>query len=150
MSINDAALLTPVILVLSLLMATPIFFHTKLSLPFAEIIVNDTADHTSGGSEQEPETEAAAGTGSDDNGGGGGFEVKDWSHLSFCVEDWNFGNEKEDPRRRIYYSIFSMAMQYVIPFVTMTTIYAKIFCYLRTYRMVSLLTSGFGDCHQCH
>ena len=42
----------------------------------------------------------------------------------------------EDGSKRIYYSIFSMAMQYVIPFVIMASIYLKIFYYLKTYRMV--------------
>ena len=53
----------------------------------------------------------------------------------YCVEDWSYG-EKQDPKERIYYSIFSMAMQYVIPFVSMASIYLKIFYYLKTYRIV--------------
>merc|ERR1719273_1094341 len=39
-------------------------------------------------------------------------------------------------QQRIYYSVFSAAMQYVIPFVSMASIYLKIFHYLKTYRMV--------------
>ncbi len=81
MSTNDAALLTPVGIVLALLMATPIFFHTRLHIPFSD--TNDTSD----------------------------TETDDWSHLVFCVEDWKFSNSDEDPHMRIYYSIFSMAMQ---------------------------------------
>ena len=55
----------------------------------------------------------------------------------FCVEDWRFGSEQDaDPRRRIYYSIFSMAMQYIIPFLSMTLIYTKLFYYLKTNRIV--------------
>jgi neuropeptide Y receptor len=89
-----------------MLMATPIFFHTRLIMPFENM------------------------TESEDD--------IDWSNLVFCVEDWRFKEDhvNEDPERRIFYSIFSMAMQYVLPFVTMTTIYINIFCYLKTYRIV--------------
>ena len=59
-------------------------------------------------------------------------EDSDWSNIAYCAEDWRFAEDQDaDPQRRIYYSIFSMLMQYVIPFLTMTCIYSSIFCYLR-------------------
>ena len=59
-------------------------------------------------------------------------DSSDWSNIAYCAEDWRFAEDQDaDPQRRIYYSIFSMLMQYVIPFLTMTCIYSSIFCYLR-------------------
>jgi len=108
LSITEAGLLAPVLLVISMLMASPIFFHTKL----------------------------------DDFGLHEKNQDDDWSHITYCVEEWKNSESKnstglEDPgTQRIYYSIFSMAMQYVIPFVIMASIYLKIFYYLKTYRIV--------------
>lgn len=101
MSVAEAGLIAPVLLVISMLMATPIFFHTRLHEPFEDNEDDDDA----------------------------------WSHVVYCVEDWSYG-EESDPKHRIYYSIFSMAMQYVIPFVSMASIYLRIFYYLKTYRIV--------------
>ena len=92
LSVNEAGLLAPVLLVISMLMATPIFFHTRVHDPKFE----------------EP-----------------------WSHIVYCVEDWSGGSGDGEPEQRIYYSIFSMSMQYVIPFVSMALIYLKIFYYLK-------------------
>ena len=91
LSVNEAGLLAPVLLVISMLMATPIFFKTMVHNPKFE----------------EP-----------------------WSHIVYCVEDWS-SDQSGEPEQRIYYSIFSMSMQYVIPFVSMALIYLKIFYYLK-------------------
>ena len=93
LSVNEAGLLAPVLLVISMLMATPIFFHTRVHDPkFGP----------------------------------------PWSHVVYCVEDWSSSEEQSgEPEQRIYYSIFSMSMQYVIPFVSMALIYLKIFYYLK-------------------
>ena len=93
LSVNEAGLLAPVLLVISMLMATPIFFHTRVHDPKFD---------------------------------------PPWSHIVYCVEDWSSSEEQSgEPEQRIYYSIFSMSMQYVIPFVSMALIYLKIFYYLK-------------------
>ena len=93
LSVNEAGLLAPVLLVISMLMATPIFFHTRVHDPKFD---------------------------------------PPWSHIVYCVEDWSGSEEQSgEPEQRIYYSIFSMSMQYVIPFVSMALIYLKIFYYLK-------------------
>ena len=42
-------------------------------------------------------------------------DEEDWGHVVFCVEDWQFGSDNgfQDPKRRIYYSIFSACFQVV-------------------------------------
>ena len=58
------------------------------------------------------------------------------TQIVYCVEEWNESKNStvEDGIERTYYTYFSMAMQYVIPFVIMASIYLKIFYYLKTYR----------------
>jgi neuropeptide Y receptor len=65
-------------------------------------------------------------------------EDEDWSHVVFCVEDWQFGSDpgSQDPRRRIYYSIFSGFVQYLLPFTFISITYGMIYFYLARYRLV--------------
>jgi len=82
----------------------------------------------------------------------------DWSHVVFCVENWQFETGfmeifyfhsrfcmkldffntdlSHDPRLRVYYSIFSASVQYILPFVFIGIIYGLIYLYLRRYRFV--------------
>ena len=53
----------------------------------------------------------------------------------YCVEKWSQNSTVEEGIERTYYTYFSMAMQYVVPFVIMASIYLKIFYYLKTYRL---------------
>ena len=112
LSVTEAGLLAPVLIVISMLMATPIFFHTQLkSLEDFGI--------------QNPYTFDVA------------FCLEEWEEDSVPQNSTDFDQVDENIGwQRIYYSIFSMAMQYVIPFVIMASIYLKIFYYLKTYRMV--------------
>ena len=74
-----------------------------------------------------------------DLGGGNETENSDieYNNIAYCIENWRFDDDQaSDPERRLYYSIFSIFMQYVIPFSIMTTIYGKIFLYLRKHRIV--------------
>ena len=46
-------------------------------------------------------------------------ELGPWSEISYCVEDWRFAEDQdEDGERRIYYSVFSLVVQYAIPFIS--------------------------------
>ena len=56
-------------------------------------------------------------------------------HYYYCVEKWSRNSTVEEGIERTYYTYFSMAMQYVVPFVIMASIYLKIFYYLKTYRL---------------
>ena len=49
-------------------------------------------------------------------------ELGPWSEISYCVEDWRFAEDQvEDGERRIYYSVFSLVVQYAIPFISKWT-----------------------------
>lgn len=49
------------------------------------------------------------------------IDTKDhWSQVAFCVQDWPFRN---DPETRLYYSVFSSAMQLAIPFIVISMSY---------------------------
>ena len=43
----------------------------------------------------------------------------------FCVEDWNYLNRdgRADGSGRIYYSIFSLVVQYIVPFISISFLY---------------------------
>ena len=114
LSVTEAGLLAPVLIVISMLRVTPLFFHTQLKSLEDFGIKNPYP-----------------------------FDV------AYCLEEWEDTNKEPENStyfdrmmdenvgwQRIYYSIFSMAMQYVIPFIIMASIYLKIFYYLKTYRMV--------------
>ena len=96
LSVASAGLLAPVLLVISMLMATPLFFHTQLD------DFNISHDNP--------------------------------NYHVYCVEKWSQNSTVEEGIERTYYTYFSMAMQYVVPFVIMASIYLKIFYYLKTYR----------------
>ena len=97
LSVVSAGLLAPVLLVISMLMATPLFFHTQLD----DFKIN----------------------------------VDNPNYHVYCVEKWSQNSTVEEGIERTYYTYFSMAMQYVVPFVIMASIYLKIFYYLKTYRL---------------
>ena len=97
LSVSSAGLLAPVLLVISMLMATPLFFHTQLD----DFKIN----------------------------------VDNPNYHVYCVEKWSKNSTVEEGIERTYYTYFSMAMQYVVPFVIMASIYLKIFYYLKTYRL---------------
>ena len=97
LSVASAGLLAPVLLVISMLMATPLFFHTQLD----DFKIN----------------------------------VDNPNYHVYCVEKWSQNSTVEEGIERTYYTYFSMAMQYVVPFVIMASIYLKIFYYLKTYRL---------------
>ena len=79
----QALLILPLICVLALLMSTPIFLHTHLHVPLID-----------GANSGEVAAAPVAGerSGEDDD-----YEphpaVDYWSHLVFCIEDWNYGGE---------------------------------------------------------
>ena len=86
----QALLILPLISSLALLMSSPIFLHTHLHVPLIE---------------QQQQTQqfddSAAGTTSTNEESGGDYDsppptaapVDYWSHLVFCIEDWNYGGE---------------------------------------------------------
>ena len=56
---------------------------------------------------------------------------EDWTHVVYCVEDWDFGGQGQDPVNRIYYSIFSLTVQYSIPFFTISILYFLVYLKLK-------------------
>ena len=56
---------------------------------------------------------------------------QDWSHVVYCVEDWEFSGRSHDPVNRVYYSLFSLTVQYSIPFITISTLYLLIYLKLK-------------------
>ena len=64
--------------------------------------------------------------------------VPGFERISFCIEDWQLSDNvtDQDPGTRIYYSIFSMAFQFLIPFVLISAIYFCIYVYLNKHRYV--------------
>ena len=56
---------------------------------------------------------------------------QDWSHVIYCVEDWEFGGQSYDPVNRIYYSLFSLTVQYSIPFISISILYFLVYMKLR-------------------
>ena len=44
--------------------------------------------------------------------------------------------EFQDPKRRIFYSVFSTFFQYILPFTFISVIYSLIYVYLSRYRLV--------------
>ncbi len=82
------------IFALALLMSTPIFFHTHLHIP--EIAPEEGIEPAS------PQNFAVTDEDVADSPAIADFEqdeVEDyWSHLVFCIEDWNYGGRgKEHP-----------------------------------------------------
>ena len=56
------------------------------------------------------------------------YDQLGWSHIVFCIEDWPFGEEYLDPKGRLNYSIFTFAIQLVIPLTIIS------YCYHSVYR----------------
>ena len=59
----------------------------------------------------------------------------EYQQLSVCVEDWDFlyifGNFQRDKSGRLYYSIFSLIVQYLIPFLTISILHAMVYSELK-------------------
>ena len=51
-----------------------------------------------------------------------------WSHVVFCIEDWPFGEEYLDPKGRLNYSMFTFAIQLLLPLIIIS------YCYVSVYR----------------
>ena len=54
-------------------------------------------------------------------------QEQDWSHVIYCVEDWQFGFGNQDPVNRVYYSVFSLIVQYFIPMTVISALYFQIY-----------------------
>ena len=67
---------------------------------------------------------------------------QDWSHVVYCVEDWEFGGQNHDPVNRIYYSLFSLTVQYSIPFITISILYFSIYLKLKK---ISVIRNNMMD-----
>ena len=61
------------------------------------------------------------------------FEDRDWFDVIYCVEDWPFetGPTEASPMDRVYYSLFSLIFQLIIPGVVITVSYFLIYRKLR-------------------
>ena len=167
--------MTPVILVIALLMAFPMFYNTQLISPDEVNADQDTmssnkninttvsstfhtdiaaAPHTESSESTTPKVLTAYNVssatsvskfnvsepnlennmnncGDIDNDG-----RDDWSHVVYCVEDWQFREGDHDPTNRIYYSIFSLTVQYCIPVTTISILYFLVYIKLRKMNVV--------------
>ena len=56
------------------------------------------------------------------------YDQHGWSHVVFCIEDWPYGEEYLDPRGRLTYSVFTFAIQLLLPFIIIS------YCYYSVYR----------------
>ena len=54
-----------------------------------------------------------------------------WDHVIFCIEDWPFGEQNFDIIERLYYTVFSFILQFVIPLVVISMCYLMVYCQLR-------------------
>ena len=54
-----------------------------------------------------------------------------WDHVIFCMEDWPFGEQNYDIIERLYYTVFSFILQFVIPLVVISICYLMVYCQLR-------------------
>ena len=105
--------LAGIVLITAILMAYPIFHHTKVHVP----VLKSTSRNSSEDS-QLVESD------------------KKWNEISFCIEDWRFGGDTvQDPQKRLYYSIFSMMFQFFIPFCGISVIYFRLYLYLKKHRL---------------
>ena len=59
------------------------------------------------------------------------FDQYGWSHVTFCIEDWPIGDEHLDPMSRLYFSSFSFITQLLIPFIIISICYFSIYCRLQ-------------------
>ena len=56
------------------------------------------------------------------------FNEYDWSHVAYCIEDWPFNQENDlVPTTRVYYSLFSLIFQLIIPGVIISCSYFLIY-----------------------
>ena len=61
---------------------------------------------------------------------------QDWSHVVYCVEDWEVGGQNHDPVNRVYYSLFSLTVQYSIPFITISILYFSVYLKLKRMKVI--------------
>ena len=61
------------------------------------------------------------------------FEDEDWFNVVYCIEDWPFeeGPTKDSPMDRVYYSLFSLFFQLIIPGIIISVSYFLIYQRLR-------------------
>ena len=61
------------------------------------------------------------------------FDDEDWFHVLYCIEDWPFdeGPTEASPMDRVYYSLFSLIFQLIIPGIVISVSYFLIYQKLR-------------------
>ena len=61
------------------------------------------------------------------------FDDEDWFHVLYCIEDWPFdeGPSEASPLDRVYYSLFSLIFQFIIPGIVISVSYFLIYQKLR-------------------
>ena len=117
-----------------MLMSFPLAYHARIHTPVFNNNVTNGNDNVTNGNDN-----VTNGNANDDVYVDNKNENdNDWSHVDFCVEDWQFGfdGESHDPRRRVFYSVFSAFFQYLLPFTFISIIYGMIYVYLSRYRFV--------------
>ena len=73
--------------------------------------------------------------------------------ISVCVEDWALipGSSLGDGSGRLYYSIFSLIVQYMIPFVTISILHVIVFIELKTHgKRRSHIIIQIENSENCH
>eukprot|EP00095_Tigriopus_kingsejongensis_P001951 maker-scaffold567_size135338-snap-gene-0.22 protein:Tk01951 transcript:maker-scaffold567_size135338-snap-gene-0.22-mRNA-1 annotation:"GK13031" len=129
-STAQAIFILPVIGLTSALMSTPVFSNAHLHVPS---LMQD-------GGEEEAEEYPL-----DDKESEGPDVTIDydipWSDIVFCIEDWTTeGNVSTSMihlgNQRHIYSIFSLVCQFGLPFVVISILYIRIYCYLRKNRII--------------
>ena len=99
-----------------MLMSFPLAYHARIHTPvFNNNVTNGNDNVTNGNANDDVYVDNKN---ENDN---------DWSHVVFCVEDWQFGfdGESHDPRRRVFYSVFSaffVGIRLVVPIVAVSVV----------------------------
>jgi hypothetical protein len=89
--ISQAILILPLIFLLAMLMSTPIYMNSHLHIPeLAKSPASETEAREAANAEayygSQEEEEVVEEEEEDEN---------HWSHLVFCIEDWNYGGKQE-------------------------------------------------------
>ena len=148
--------MTPVIIFLALSFSFPIFYHTRLILPEEVLGINNnttsenkyTTDTTSQQQDisntyklatlqQEMSHTRVKSNSNPCN------EIEDdgkdnWAHVVYCAEDWELGGHGHDSTtlNRVYYSLFSLTTQCLVPFFTISILYFMVYLKLRNLSVV--------------
>ena len=70
----------------------------------------------------------------------------DWSHVVYCVEDWQLeSNGEHNSVNRVYYSIFSLVVQHFIPCVTVSALYYQVYRSLRQSHVIRMFILNMSD-----